>query len=121
MPTYISLFQKTDEGRKLTVEDAQQRRQTGLELAEEYGVKLEGLYYGLGEYDMITVAEAPNTETIARLQLGYEQEGLAHLQTFEVSGPTSGTLSSRTRSNSDITAWNPTASHTYFRMPSPHH
>ena len=87
MPTYVSLFRKTDEGRKITHEDAQRRREKGLEVGEEHGAEITDIYYGIGEYDFVTIGEAPDTETVAKVKLAYEQQGLAHIETFEVFGP----------------------------------
>jgi uncharacterized protein with GYD domain len=82
MPTYISLFQKTNNGQKITPEKAQQRRAKGIELCKEHEIELTDLCYGLGEYDFVAVVEAPDTETVAKAQFGYEQEGL----TDEIAG-----------------------------------
>ena len=87
VPTYIVLFKKTDEGRKITAEDAQQRRAKGIEINEEYGTEIKGLYYGLGEYEMVAIVEAPDSETVAKVQLAYEQQGLARTEGFEVFEP----------------------------------
>lgn len=87
MSTYIVLFKKTDEGRQITAEDAQERRQRGIEISKQYGTELRGLYYGLGEYEMVAVADAPDSETIAKVQLAYEQDGLARTEAFEVFEP----------------------------------
>jgi uncharacterized protein with GYD domain len=87
MPTYITLFKKTDEGRKITAEEARQRRAKGIEINEEYGTEIRGLYYGIGEYEMIAIVDAPDSETVAKVQLAYEQEGLARTEAFEVFEP----------------------------------
>ena len=87
MPTYIDLFKKTDEGRKITPEDAKQRRAKGIEINEEYGTEIRGLYYGLGEYEMVAIVDAPDTETVAKVKLAYEQMGLASTEMFEVFEP----------------------------------
>lgn len=87
MPTYIVLFQKTEEGRKITAEDAQQRRAQGLEINEKYGAEVKALYYGLSEYDAVAIADVPDSETLAKNKLEYEQLGLAHVTVFEVFEP----------------------------------
>lgn len=87
MPTYIVLFEKTDEGRKITVEDAQQRRAKGLEINEKYGAEVKALYYGMSEYDAVAIADVPDSETLAKIKLEYEQMGLTHITVFEVFEP----------------------------------
>lgn len=87
MPTYVVLFEKTEEGRKITAEDAQQRRAKGLEINEEYGAEVRSLYYGTGEYDMIAIVDAPDSETMAKIKLAYEQQGLSRTVGFEVFPP----------------------------------
>lgn len=88
MPTYMILFEKTDEGRKITADDAQRRRAKGLELNEEYGTEIRELFYGIGEYEMVAIVDAPNTETVAKIKLAYERRGLARTEAFEVFEPT---------------------------------
>lgn len=87
MPTFIVLFKKTDEGRKITAEDAQQRRAKGIEVNEKFGADIKDLYYGIGEYEMVAIVDAPDTETMAKVQLAYEQQGLAGTEAFEVFEP----------------------------------
>ncbi|QIO25267.1 GYD domain-containing protein [Haloarcula sp. JP-L23] len=84
MPTYVSLFQKTDEGRVLTLEDTQRRRTRWKEIVKRRGGEIKGLYYGFGQYDIVAIVEVPDTESIAKVQLAYEQMGLTHVESFEV-------------------------------------
>lgn len=87
MPTYVVLFQKTEEGRKISMEDAQERRAKGLEINEKYGAEVKTLYYGLSEYDAIAIADVPDSETLAKIKLEYERLGLTHVTVFEVFEP----------------------------------
>lgn len=87
MPTYVVLFQKTEEGRKISTEDAQERRAKGLAINEKYGADVKTLYYGLSEYDAIAIAEVPDSETLAKVKLEYERLGLARVTVFEVFEP----------------------------------
>ena len=62
MPTYVMLFTKTDEGRKIDFEEVQSRRERGVELTQEYGGEVEALYYSNdGLYDFVAVAEFPDS------------------------------------------------------------
>lgn len=87
MPKYIILFEKTEDGLTITAEEAQERRAKGIELTQKYGVELLDLYYGVGDTDMVAIAEAPDTESIAKVKLAYEQLGLAKTKGFEVFDP----------------------------------
>ncbi|MFT4883920.1 MAG: hypothetical protein ACI8U4_001433 [Natronomonas sp.] len=87
MPTYVVLFEKTEEGQKITAEDAQRRRATGIELINEHEAELKALYYGFGEYDMFAVVDVDDSETMAKIKLAYEQQGLSRTKGFEVFEP----------------------------------
>jgi uncharacterized protein with GYD domain len=61
MPTYISLMKFTDQGIK-EVKEAPQRAEQLVKGLEAMGGKLLGLYFTMGEYDYIGIAEAPSDE-----------------------------------------------------------
>jgi uncharacterized protein with GYD domain len=61
MPTYISLMKFTDQGIK-DVKEAPQRAEQLVKGLEAMGGKLLGLYFTMGEYDYIGIAEAPSDE-----------------------------------------------------------
>ncbi len=72
MPTYISLFSWTDQGIR-NVRDTLERVDRASELAEEkYGVKLGQIYWTVGPYDLVSVFEAPDDESVSAflLELG---------------------------------------------------
>jgi uncharacterized protein with GYD domain len=88
MPTYVMLFTKTDEGRKIDFEEVQSRRERGVELTQEYGGEVEALYYtNDGSYDFVAVTEFPDSESAAKAGVAYEQLGLAKSESFEVFSP----------------------------------
>lgn len=87
MPTFLVLFEKTDEGRKITAEEAQQRRAKGIELIDEHDAELKALYYGFSEIDMAAIVEVDSAATMAKIKLGYEQQGLSKTRGFEVFEP----------------------------------
>ena len=88
MPTYVVLFEKTDEGRKISAEEAQDRRQRGLQMTEEVGGEVKALYYGSGRYDIVGIADVPDGEALGKLQIAYESLGLTSIEAWEVFGPT---------------------------------
>ncbi|MDQ3965372.1 MAG: GYD domain-containing protein [Actinomycetota bacterium] len=72
MPTYISLFSWTDQGIR-NVRDTLERVDRASELAEEkYGVKLGQIYWTVGPYDLVSVFEAPDEQSVTAflLELG---------------------------------------------------
>lgn len=72
MPTYVVLFEKTDEGRKMT---------------EDVGSEVKALYYGSGRYDVVGIADLPDGEALGKLQTAYESLGLASIEAWEVFEP----------------------------------
>jgi uncharacterized protein with GYD domain len=72
MPTYISLFSWTDQGIR-NVRDTLERVDRASELAEEkYGVRLGQIYWTVGPYDLVSVFEAPDEQSVTAflLELG---------------------------------------------------
>ena len=61
MPTYISLMKFTDQGIK-DIKEAPQRAEQLVKGLEALGGKLVGLYFTMGEYDYVGIAEAPSDE-----------------------------------------------------------
>ncbi|MHC3437730.1 GYD domain-containing protein [Natrialbaceae archaeon A-gly3] len=87
MPTYVLLFEKTDDGRTADFEEIQTRRERGVELAEKHGGEVEALYYSHGgPYDFVAIAEFPDSEAAAKAGVAYEKMGLATSKSFEVFG-----------------------------------
>jgi uncharacterized protein with GYD domain len=64
MPRYVILANWTDQGIK-NVKQTTERMDQGGELAEKHGLKLEQAYWTAGAYDMVTVFEAPDDETLS--------------------------------------------------------
>ncbi len=72
MPNYVCLFNWTDQGIR-NVKDTLERVDRASELAEEkYGVKLGEIYWTVGPYDLVSVFEAPDDESVSAflLELG---------------------------------------------------
>ena len=61
MPIYISLMSMTDQGVK-DIKNAPQRTAEAIKGLEAMGGKLIDLYFVMGEYDYVGIAEAPNDE-----------------------------------------------------------
>jgi uncharacterized protein with GYD domain len=64
MPTYVVLVNWTDQGIR-NVKHTIERTDSGGEIAEKHGLKLEQTYWMVGAYDMVTVFEPPGDEAMS--------------------------------------------------------
>ena len=74
MPTYIFLYKLTDQGIK-NIKEMPQRMEKAIEASEAVGGKVLGVYSVLGEYDLVSIAEFPNDETVLILALAFGAQG----------------------------------------------
>ena len=81
MPTYVTLFQWTEQGIK-DVKNAPARFQAAKKVIESAGGKTLGLYVTMGEYDIVAVTEGPNDEGAAALSLAVASKGNAKTTTM---------------------------------------
>src|SRR5713101_4944345 len=65
MATYIALVNYTDQGVK-NVKDSPKRLDAAKKLIKDLGGELKAFYLTMGAHDIVTVAEAPHDEAIAR-------------------------------------------------------
>ncbi len=68
MPTYVSLINYTDQGVR-NIKDSPKRLDAAKKLIKDMGGELKAVYLTMGAYDLVTVAEAPNDETVAKFVL----------------------------------------------------
>ena len=71
MPTYVSLINWTDQGIR-NVRKTLERGAAAQQVAEKHGGRIEQVYWTLGPYDIVIIAEAPDDESVtaAPLELG---------------------------------------------------
>ncbi len=81
MATYILLSTLTDEGRK-TISGRPERIQEVNKEIEAMGAKVVDQYAVLGVYDFISVVEAADNETIARISVELGARGTIHITTL---------------------------------------
>ncbi len=62
MPTYISLVNWTDQGIR-GFKDTLDRAQAANDLAQQLGGTLKEVYWTVGPYDVVAIAEFPDDET----------------------------------------------------------
>jgi uncharacterized protein with GYD domain len=81
MPTYVLMSTLTDEGRKTVKERPDRIKEVNQEL-EGMGARVIGQYAVLGAYDFVSIVEAPNNETIARISVELGSRGTVHIMTL---------------------------------------
>ncbi len=82
MPTYISLINYTDQGVR-DIKDAPKRLTAGKKLLASMGGKLKGFYLTLGGHDIVSIAEAPDDETVAKFVLTLAAAGNVRTTTLK--------------------------------------
>ncbi|HEY4704854.1 MAG TPA: GYD domain-containing protein [Thermoplasmata archaeon] len=81
MPHYFVLGNWTDQGVR-NVRESPKRVDAAKAMAEKLGGKLE-LFYTMGKYDFIGVAEAPNDDAVMQLALQIGSQGNARTTTIK--------------------------------------
>ena len=74
MPTFIMLTHLTSNGVK-TIKDNPGRVQEVNKEVEQLGVKVVSQWATLGEYDFVTVVDAPDEKTMAKLSIEMGSRG----------------------------------------------
>lgn len=83
MPTYVVLANLTDQGAR-TMHDLRMRLQNAHATFEQHGAELKQLYFAMGIYDYVVIAEAPDDETITRVSLAVSSQGNVRTNSFRV-------------------------------------
>lgn len=78
MPTYIGLLKLTDKGSG-EIRNAPARIEEGIQLYQKMGGKVIGVYLVMGEYDYVTIGEAPSDEVQTAFALALGAQG--HVKT----------------------------------------
>ena len=81
MAHYVLLTDFTDQGTK-AVRDTVKRADAFRQLAEKSGVKVQALFWTLGQHDVVAIAEAPNDEAATALSLSVAALGNVRTQTM---------------------------------------
>jgi len=82
MPTYIILYKFTDQGSK-TVKESPARVDAAIKAVEAMGGKSLGVYYVMGEYDLVSIGEMPNDEAAMAFALSIGLAGNVHTTTLK--------------------------------------
>ena len=81
MPTYITLFQWTQKGIE-NVKDSPKRLDRAKEVIKAAGGKMQAFYLTMGQYDGVTISEAPSDEVFAKTMLALASVGAIKTQTL---------------------------------------
>ncbi|MBB5791147.1 GYD domain-containing protein [Jiangella mangrovi] len=74
MPTFVSLINWTDQGVRQSKESLDRAKAAG-ELAERMGGSLKDVYWTVGPYDIVSVAEFPDDESGTAFLLAIAGQG----------------------------------------------
>lgn len=81
MATYVVLVNFTDQGIR-NVKDTRKRAEAFKEIAKKLGVTVKDVYWTLGQYDVVTILEAPDAATVTALNLSVAALGNVRTQTL---------------------------------------
>ena len=81
MATYVLLSTLTAEGRKTVKERPRRITEVNKEI-ERYGAKVVSQYVVLGQYDFVTILEAPDNATVARVSAELGSRGTVQIMSL---------------------------------------
>jgi uncharacterized protein with GYD domain len=85
MVTFIALSTFTDQGIR-GVKDTTKRADAVMEAAKKFGCNMTQLYWTLGQYDLVSVIEAPNDESATAFALAISAAGNIRMQSLRAFG-----------------------------------
>jgi uncharacterized protein with GYD domain len=81
MATYVALVNFTDQGLR-QIKQTTERGKGLVNAAANLGVKVKEIYWTMGAYDALFIAEAPNDETVTSLAVSMGSLGNIRTQTM---------------------------------------
>jgi uncharacterized protein with GYD domain len=81
MPTYITLVRFTEKG-ITNIKQSPARIEGAKQAFRSAGAELKQWFLVMGQYDVVTIVEAPNDETMARLSLSIGSLGNVRIETL---------------------------------------
>ena len=81
MATYIVLGSFTDQGIR-NVKDTTKRADAFKKLAKSMGASVKDIYWTLGQYDIVSILEAPDEKAVTALGLALGKSGNVRTQTL---------------------------------------
>ncbi|MEX0750468.1 MAG: GYD domain-containing protein [Dehalococcoidia bacterium] len=83
MATYVVLCNLTDQGAR-TMHDLPSRLENARATFRQHGAELKQLFFAMGVYDYVVVAEAPDDETMSRVSMSVSSQGNVRTSSFRV-------------------------------------
>jgi uncharacterized protein with GYD domain len=81
LPTFVVLAQFTDQGIRAAAESPK-RANAFKAMAKKAGANVKEFFWTIGSYDMLTIIEAPDTETITAIGLSVGKLGNVRTETL---------------------------------------
>lgn len=81
MVTFISLCTFTDQGIR-TIKDSTKRADMVMEAASKFGAKMTHVYWTQGQYDLVSIVEAPDDLAATAFGLAIASAGNVRMQTL---------------------------------------
>lgn len=81
MVTYVVLAQFTDQGIR-TIKNSPQRAAQVAEMAKSFGCEMKEIYWTLGKYDIVTVVNAADEQSLAAFGFALGSAGNVRTQTL---------------------------------------
>ena len=81
MPRYVVLYRFTDQGLK-NIKDTVKRAQETRKMNEARGFKVIGTYWTQGRYDLVSIIEAPDEESMTAGLFNIAEAGNVHSETL---------------------------------------
>jgi uncharacterized protein with GYD domain len=81
MITYVALANFTDQGIR-NVKDSPKRTEAFKEMAKTFGVTVKELVWAQGRYDVVTILEAPDEQSVMSLSLSLGTLGNVRTETL---------------------------------------
>jgi uncharacterized protein with GYD domain len=82
MPVYVGLFNFTEAGLR-GIRESPARTREIVHWLEDQGFDVRGVYYTLGQYDLVSIVEAPDEEAQIRAVLSLNQQGFVRTATMK--------------------------------------
>jgi uncharacterized protein with GYD domain len=86
MPTYIVLASFTEQGIR-NIKDSPKRADAFRDMAKKSGATVKELFWTLGQYDIVSIVEAPDDETMTAIGLSAGKLGNVRTQTLRAFTP----------------------------------
>jgi uncharacterized protein with GYD domain len=81
MPTYIVLLNYTQQGMS-TIKDSPKRLDAAKQAFKAAGAEIKAYYLTMGQYDEVTIVEAPDAATLTKLLLTVAAQGNVTTETL---------------------------------------